>query len=72
MNTITLLIEGMSCTHCSARVEKALNALDGVEATVNLSEKSALVTLFQEVSEEALKEAVEDAGYELTEIRKQN
>ena len=37
-----MLIEGMMCTHCSGRVEKALNALNGVEAKVDLDGKCAL------------------------------
>ena len=61
----TIMIEGMSCGHCSARVEKALNALDGVEAKVNLEAKSAEVTLSKEVPDGALRKAVEDAGYEV-------
>lgn len=64
----TIMIEGMSCGHCSARVEKALNALDGVEAKVNLEAKSAEVTLSKEVSDDALRKAVEDAGYEVKAI----
>jgi len=63
-----LNIEGMSCAHCSARVEKALNALDGVEAKVSLEEKTAQVKLTGEVSDETLKKAVEEAGYEVTGI----
>ena len=58
-------IEGMSCSHCSTRVEKALNAIDGVSATVNLEEKTATLTLTKEVSDAAIKEAVEDAGFTL-------
>ena len=58
-------IEGMSCAHCSTRVEKALNAIDGVSATVNLEEKTATLTLTKEVSDAAIKEAVEDAGFTL-------
>ena len=61
----TIMIEGMSCGHCSARVEKALNALDGVEAKVNLEAKSAEVTLSKEVPDGALRKAAEDAGYEV-------
>ncbi|MDD4922440.1 MAG: heavy metal translocating P-type ATPase [Bacteroidales bacterium] len=68
MKTKTLLVEGMSCGHCSARVEKALNAIDGVEASVSLEDKSAKVKLTREVSDETLKKAVEDAGYEVTGI----
>lgn len=61
-------IEGMSCGHCSARVEKALKAMDGVEAVVNLAQKTATVTLSKEISDEALKTAIEDAGYDVTGI----
>ena len=35
----------MACGHCSARVEKALNAIDGVSATVDLEAKTASITL---------------------------
>ncbi len=65
----TMTIEGMSCGHCSARVEQALNGLTGVKATVNLDTKTASIELSEEVSDEILKKAVEDAGYEVTEIK---
>lgn len=68
MKNKVLNIEGMSCAHCSARVEKALNALDGVEAKVSLEEKTAQVKLTGEVSDDTLKKAVEEAGYEVTGI----
>lgn len=61
-------IEGMMCMHCSSRVEKALNALDGVQATVSLEENLANVKLSADVSDEALTKAVVDAGYEVTAI----
>lgn len=60
----TLLIKGMSCMHCSARVEKALNAIDGVEAKVDLNSNSALVKLSKEISDETFKTAVDNVGYE--------
>lgn len=63
-----IVIEGMTCNHCSGRVEKALNELDGVNATVDLEKKTAFVTLNKEVSNAALKEAVEKAGYEVLSI----
>ncbi|MDL2262878.1 heavy metal translocating P-type ATPase [Bacteroidales bacterium OttesenSCG-928-I21] len=68
MKQKTIFIEGMSCSHCSGRVEKALNSIDGVEATVNLEEKKAIATLSKDVSDEMLKQAVENAGYEVKEI----
>ena len=67
--TRVMLVEGMSCGHCSARVEKALNAIDGVTATVDLDKKTAFIELAKEVPDSALKAAVEDAGYEVAEIR---
>lgn len=47
----------------------ALNKLDGVAAEVSLSDKNAVVNLEKEVSEEVLKQAVEDAGYQVTGIQ---
>ena len=61
----TLKIEGMTCGHCSARVEKALNALDGVEAKVDLAAKTAQLNLTSVISDEIIKKAVTDAGYEV-------
>lgn len=64
--TKTITIEGMMCMHCAGRVEKALNALEGVSASVDLAGKTATVT--GEASDEALRKAVEDAGYTVTSI----
>ena len=63
-----LTIEGMMCAHCSGRVEKALSALDGVTATVDLDAKTATVTLSAPVADDVLVKAVTDAGYEVTSI----
>ena len=70
-NTVnkTIHIDGMMCTHCTGRVEKALNDLPGVEATVDLDSKSAAVTCAPDVSDDTLRQAVEDAGYHVTGIR---
>ncbi len=65
----TMIIKGMSCGHCSARVESALNAIDGVEATVNLESNSATVKLSADVSNEVLKNAVDGIGYEVVEVK---
>ncbi|MGD9567608.1 MAG: heavy metal translocating P-type ATPase [Sedimentibacter sp.] len=65
MNKV-LKVEGMTCGHCKMTVEKALKAVDGVEnAVVDLANKSADVKLTKEVSDDVLKKAVEDAGYEV-------
>jgi len=61
-----LKVEGMSCGHCKAAVEKALKAVDGVEdAVVSLEEKTVQVTLNKEVPDHVLTKAVTDAGYEV-------
>ena len=62
----TLKIEGMMCTHCSGRVQKALEAIDGVEsAQVSHETGTAVVTLSGAVADDVLKKAVTDAGYEV-------
>lgn len=66
----TMIIEGMMCAHCTGRVQKALEAVEGVESVVmSLEEKSAVLTLSSQVEDEALKAAVAEAGYEVTQIR---
>ena len=67
--TKVLKIEGMSCAHCSARVEKVLNAIEGVSAKVNLETKEAFIELKNDIANEVLKKVVEDAGYEVVGIQ---
>ncbi len=62
-----LTIEGMSCGHCTARVEKALNKLDGVIAKVDL--EGADVSANQSITNEMLTKQVEDAGYRVVRIQ---
>ena len=62
-------IEGMMCNHCVMHVQKALAAVPGVaEVTVSLEEKNAKVKLNQNVADKTFRVAIEDAGYQLTEI----
>ena len=67
--TKTLKIKGMMCEHCEMHTKKALEALDGV-ASAEVSHKTgtAVVTLEKEVSDDALKQAVAEQGYEVTDI----
>ncbi len=65
---LTMKIEGMACGHCKAAVEKALNAIDGVKAEVNLEAKTASVDALADMDKEVLRKAVEDAGYEVVGI----
>ncbi len=69
MSEKILLIKGMSCGHCSARVEKVLNAIDGVQAKVDLDSNSASLNLSKDVSDEILKTAVDTIGYEVVGIK---
>ena len=62
----TVTIEGMMCAHCVAHVEKALNALSGVKATVDLASGTAVVE--GDVTDEAIREAVTEAGYTVKSI----
>jgi len=62
-------IEGMMCEHCKRHVETALNAVEGVSAKVNLTQKSAEITLRAPVRNDVIKKAVEDGGYQVTEIQ---
>lgn len=58
-----VLIGGMSCDGCAQNVENALNALDGVWATVTFADHTARVRSKHPVDREALEAAVKDAGY---------
>lgn len=64
-----ITVEGMMCGHCTGRVQKALEGIEGVAGvTMSLEDKTASVELAAEVTDEALKAAVEEAGYEVTGI----
>lgn len=69
MKSITLNVEGMSCSHCVNAVKNAVIALDGVsEVEVDLEGKTATVAYnADEVTLETIKEAIEDEGYDVDE-----
>ncbi|KAF1302704.1 heavy-metal-associated domain-containing protein [Enterococcus saccharolyticus] len=63
MNT-TYLVSDMSCGHCKAKIEKAVNALAGVQsATADVESKILSVTAKEDVKNEAIVAAVGEAGY---------
>ena len=65
----TMKIEGMMCGHCEAAVKKALEAIDGVvSAEVSHTDGAAVVTLSKPVENAALRKAVEDKDYTVTDI----
>jgi copper ion binding protein len=64
-----LLIEGMSCGHCVAHVEEALKELDGITSvSVSLEEKNAVIEGTNEIAEDTVSKALDEAGYELVRI----
>lgn len=58
-----LMVDGMTCGSCAARVENGLNSLEGVWARVSLDRGEALVLMKAEYADQELKQAVRDAGY---------
>lgn len=68
-DTVTLNVEGMSCGHCKASVEKAVSALAGVsKVDVDLAGKKVSITYAPEkVNQAAFKKAITDQGYEVVE-----
>ena len=68
--TKELYIDGMSCMHCAATVEKALASLKGVsDVKVDLNGKKATVKLRQDIDNATVKSIVEDLGYTVTGIK---
>lgn len=61
-------ISGMTCGHCSARVEKALNEIEGAEAKVDLESASAVLKSNHLISDDVIKHVVEEAGYTVESI----
>lgn len=74
LNTVaekkTFLVEGMSCQHCVNRVMEAVNSIDGASALVKLKRGLVIISLEHPISDEILKDAIENAGYTVTGIRK--
>lgn len=65
----TMVIEGMMCPHCEARVKKILEEIDGItEAVVSHSEGTAVITMENSISNEILTEIITDNGYKVIKI----
>ncbi len=68
--TKEIYIDGMSCMHCAAKVEKALSSVSGVaDAKVDLNAKKATVKLKKDVDNAILTAAVEELDFRVTEIK---
>lgn len=67
--TKVIKIEGMSCMHCSKKVEEALKSLKGVkQVEVDLEKKEAIAIMKQEIDAETLKNVIGELGYEVMAI----
>ncbi|MDN5124664.1 heavy metal translocating P-type ATPase [Aliarcobacter butzleri] len=61
-----LKVDGMTCGHCKARVEKVVSAIDGVDSVeVDLASKNVMVKMSKDISEQTLSDVIVDAGYEV-------
>ena len=65
-----ILIEGMSCNHCVNHVTEALKEVGAKDISVSLDKKLAIAEIGEDISDEAIKAAIEDAGYDVTKIEK--
>lgn len=63
----TVMIEGMHCSHCSSRVEKALSSM-GFTVSVNLDEKKAVVESASDFSDDDIRNTIEDLGFDVVKI----
>ena len=68
MKNYTMTIKGMMCQHCVAHVKKAIEGL-GAQADVDLDKGQALIKADDSITADALKQAVTDAGYEVTDLQ---
>ncbi|MDT5178277.1 MAG: P-type Cu+ transporter [Mycobacterium sp.] len=66
MSSVTLSVDGMTCASCAARIEKRLNRIDGVHASVNFATEQASVDFPDDVTAEQLVAAVAATGYTAT------
>ncbi len=65
-----LFIEGMSCGHCANHVSEALKEIGGEDVEVNLDKKFAIVEISEDITDEAIKGAIEQVGYDIVGIEK--
>ena len=68
-NIKTIRIEGMHCEHCKMTVEKALNGVQGItDVEVILDNKEAVIKYEKDISNDKIREVIEEAGFEVKEI----
>ena len=65
-----ILVEGMSCGHCVNHVSEALKEIGAKDVEVNLEKKLATAEISDDITDDAIKLAIEDAGYNVVNIEK--
>ena len=65
------LKKGMMCDHCAARIQNALNSLEGINAKVNLNKETAVIKSDREMNEARIKEVIADLGYVVASMEEQ-
>ncbi|MBU3112590.1 heavy-metal-associated domain-containing protein [Clostridium lacusfryxellense] len=65
-----ILVEGMSCGHCSNHVSEALKEIGAKDVEVSLDKKLATAEISEDITDEAIKVAIEEAGYDVVGIQK--
>ncbi|HEY5562349.1 MAG TPA: cation transporter [Clostridiaceae bacterium] len=65
-----ILVEGMSCGHCVNHVTEALKEVGAKDISVSLEKKSATAEIGDNITDDAIKAAIEDAGYDVVGIEK--
>jgi copper chaperone len=63
-----ILLEGMSCKHCVNHVTEALKEIGATDVEVNLDKKLATAEVREDITDEIIKEAIEEVGYEVISI----
>ncbi len=67
-----LIVKGMSCMHCVSAVKEGLSGFEQVEdVEVSLEDERVDITLTEELSDEKIKDSIEDQGYEVVEIKEE-
>jgi len=65
-----ILVEGMSCGHCVNHVSEALKEIGAKDVDVNLEKKLATAEINDNITDDIIKSAIEDAGYGVIKIEK--
>ncbi|GKU27580.1 hypothetical protein CFOLD11_44070 [Clostridium folliculivorans] len=64
-----ILVEGMSCGHCVSHVKEALSGLNGVTGVdINLTAKTAILEAIEDINDQEIKSAIDEAGYDVVGI----